>query len=203
MKATTTSKDLIPSFIKVPEHLEPVKAMLKPEVLTFCAQNPRNGYPVHTPVNHFHIVSESGLTEEVLADIYAADKKRIYSGVEHMFAVLPDDEYDKLHRQAVKRKTPIITSVFIMDTSAKELASLDSSTLLETLLEPFVNPNNGIEVMHFVPRSIWDDEAEAILKREDRQRGTTGVISHYINIVEDDDLNTIFDPILESLYQEV
>lgn len=189
----------IPSFVKVPERLKSVKEMLNPDVLTFCAQNPRNGYPVGDPCHHFHIVSESGMTNKVIADIYTVDKKRIYKGVEHMFAVLPDYEYAVLHKAAKKCKTPIITRVFTMDIAQHELASLDPGTLLSLLDEPLVNPHNGIEVVHFVPKSMWDDDAESALATEDLDNGTPGVISHYINIVEDDDLNDIYDPILESI----
>lgn len=189
----------ISSFVKVPERLKSVKEMLNPDVLTFCAQNPRNGYPVGDPCHHFHIVSESGMTDTVVADIYKADKKRIYKSVEHIFAVLPDKEYAVLHKAAKKKKTPVITCVFTIDVAKHELASLDPGTLLGLLDEPLVNPRNGIEVVHFIPKSMWDNDADAALEAEDLDNGTPGVISHYINIVEDDDLNDIYNPILESI----
>lgn len=202
----TKKRNQIPSFIKVPEHLETVKEMLSPDVLTFCAQNPRNGYPVGDPCHHFHIVSESGLTDKVTTDIYKADKKRIYKGVEHMFAILPDDEYAVLHKAAKKSESPTITRVFTMEIAKHELDSLDPGTILELLVEPLLNPYNGTEVIHFIPKSIWDDEAEASLEIEDLHNGTSGVISHYVNIIDDDDLddiyNLIYETILENKYTE-
>ncbi len=146
--------NLTPSFVKVPERLKSIKQMLNPDVLTFCAQNPSNGYPVIDPHHHLHIVSESGMTDKVEADINKADKERILKTVQHIFAVLPDDEYAVLHESAKKSKTPTITRVFTKKITKDYLASFDPGTLLGLLEKPMVNPNNGIEVAHFVPMSM-------------------------------------------------
>lgn len=201
MKATKFNQ--IPSFVKVPERLKSIKEMLNPEVLIFCAQNPRNGYPVGDPCLHFHIISESGMTDKLVADIYKADKKRIYKGVEHMFAVLPDDEYTTLHKEAKKSKTPIITRVFTIEIAKHELASLNSETLLRLLDEPLINPHNGTEDVRFIPKSMWGDEAESALETEDLNTGIPGVISHYINIVEDEDLNDIYNAHISEINKNV
>lgn len=186
-------KTEIASIVRVPERLETVKEMLSPKVLTFCAQNPRNGYPISDPCCHFHLASESCLTDKMLADIYGADKKRIGNVVEHMFAILPDDEYAVLHDAAIKQETPVITKVFILIRTKKEVNSLDPETLRDYLTGPIINLENGIEIAHFVRKSEWSKEEEEKFKIEDQECGFPGVIYHYVNILKDKDVDRILN----------
>lgn len=178
-------------IIPIPETMKNVKKMLKADVLTYCALNPRNGYPIEDPKTYFHLVSVSKLTDRLMRDILKEDKNRLYGEATHLLAVISDKEYAVVHNKAKNQKTiPVISKFFYLDMTTEEVEFF-SKDFMDNVLGHSIEAPNGQEEVHFIRVSEWNQEREEIISRVDKIMMKEGVCAHYIHLVKDEDADRI------------
>lgn len=174
---------------------------LSAEAFDFIARDPRNGYPLSSSGPYIHLVPKGYPIDELEPEIRAVDDNRKFKKNHHLLAIISKTEYDNYHRMVMEETDESPISMFqVVRLTYRDIADLTEEEVNGLFSWIFMN-SDGTEDYHILLKSNWEkyfdetnfDEYPEMLAMEDKENGKTGIITHFIHLIDDADLEQIVD----------